>query len=722
MADIEGELSLGDRGAASGSEARVNVLIIGSLAVFSSLRNRLSEGADLSISQVDDPEGLLDVLPRHETGLMVLDLVACRKRLRRLAALVRSLRLAPRRVILVTPEGPAPELADLARQIPGAQLVMGQHRLEERVAEAVASALSANLRQAPRTTALGPAEVVLEDGTNSSGELVNLSESGVLISMKHSVATGAQVRVRFTLAGQELDLMAICVRPGGFRFQAAPASLRSLIAEAMAMPRTAPDQATELPQEPVLRLIDASCRLAGCEVLQPLTLSLRRGERVALIGPSGGGKTTLLRLMGMAIEPSAGEVHAFGVLAKTVHGRRLRALQCRVATIHQHLELIPQASVLHNVIAGRLGRMSLARAALALVSRKEAQKVEKVLDQVGIVSKIYERVDALSGGERQRVAIARALYQEPDVILADEPLASVDPARAAEIVDLLVQASAEKTMVVSTHQLEPVLPYVSRVIGLRMGRVLFDKPASKLEIEDLARLYESSRALRTSSPAPDASPVPAAPIEVLNIAASNTPGENILPIAVVEFLRDWPGLKVNLAVSQSTRALEDLVSRRIDLAFVGMRVPRADLQFEEFAEDEIILVAAPSFSGIWNGAVVPSLAARLPRVDREAGSGTRATVEDHFVNLGVPLDPSAVVLEAGNQPMLKLAVETGLGVAFVPRVSVRTELNEGRLREVPIDMLKIPRRVFAVWRRDVVLSPAARKFLEVARNAWSRQK
>jgi phosphonate transport system ATP-binding protein len=446
-----------------------------------------------------------------------------------------------------------------------------------------------------------------------------------------------------------------------------------------------------------------------------LTLTIRSGERVAVIGPSGAGKTTLLRLLNTSLSPSEGTVEVLGGNPALLGPSQLRALRVRVATVYQQLLLVPQVSVLQNVVAGRLGKMPLWKAVLALVSRAEAARVWSVLEQVGIEEKIYERVDRLSGGEQQRVAIARALYQEPEVLIADEPVASVDPTRSEEIVELLGKVGQGRTLLVSTHRLEALLPVISRVIGIRGGQILFDKYKSELNLDDLAQLYESQKGTRPPSAPRPVSPGAYSSAGVAFIGASNTPGEFILPKLVREFVQDCPGVRVSLSVKGTAEITKDLLGGRLDLAFVGARTPNPALHFEEFAQDEIILVAAPSFNALPAGSISASQVALIPRVEREPGSGTRAVVEDHFANMGIPLSPAAVALEVGTLIGLKAAVISGIGAAFTSRRAVQSELAAGVLRELPVQSVKIPRRIFVAWRSAGELPLAARSFLEVAR-------
>jgi phosphonate transport system ATP-binding protein len=483
-----------------------------------------------------------------------------------------------------------------------------------------------------------------------------------------------------------------------------------------------PPASTVRPPSPAaLALAGAGRRYGGLEALRPLSITVAAGERVAVVGPSGAGKSTLLRLLNTSLAPSSGHVAVLGREVPSLSARDLRALRARVGTIYQQLHLVPQASVMQNVVSGRLGRISLGRALLALLSRAEAERVRAVLTQVGIPEKIYERVDRLSGGEQQRVAIARALYQEPEIVIADEPLASLDPARAAEIMELLARTFAGRTLVVSTHRLEPLLPHVSRVLGLRAGALVFDLPSAALSLDDLARLYESTRGTSATSPRSDGAPAEPAPVEgLVAVGASNTPGEFVLPRAVREFVRAHPGVKVSLAVKDSAEVTADLRAGRVEVAFVGARAEDPQLHFEDFVQDEIVLVAAPSLA-LPPEPLPAEVVARLPRVEREVGSATRAVAEDHFENLGAPLDPAAVALEVGTLVGLRAAVLSGVGVAFASRLAVLDELEAGHLRVLRVDGVRIPRHLFVAWRRGATLSPGARRFVEIARRSCARR-
>ncbi|MBI4607779.1 MAG: phosphonate ABC transporter ATP-binding protein [Candidatus Rokubacteria bacterium] len=229
----------------------------------------------------------------------------------------------------------------------------------------------------------------------------------------------------------------------------------------------------------------------GSVAVDGVSLTLGPGEHVAFIGPSGAGKTTLFRILNLTLRPSSGSVRLGGVDVSRLGEAELRTARRRIGTIYQQGNLVGRLRVVHNVLAGNLGRWSTPKALASLVRPREAGSAERALGQVGIAEKLYARTDELSGGQQQRVAIARVLVQDPDVILADEPVSSVDPSLAVSIVTLLRDLSAEsrKTLLVNLHSVELALASFPRIVGIRDGRVLFDLAPDKVTGELLRTLY-----------------------------------------------------------------------------------------------------------------------------------------------------------------------------------------------------------------------------------------
>jgi phosphonate transport system ATP-binding protein len=237
----------------------------------------------------------------------------------------------------------------------------------------------------------------------------------------------------------------------------------------------------------------------GTIAVNDVTLDIQAGECVAVIGPSGAGKTTLFRLLNVTLRPTSGRLWFDDVEMESLSGRRLRQLRRRIGTVYQQHNLVPQLRVIHNVLAGRLGRWSLPKALFSLVSPQERHLALRALEQVGIPEKLYTRTAHLSGGQQQRVAIARALVQDPDVILADEPVSSVDPTLGRSIMELLVRLADthKKTLVANLHAVSFALDLFPRVIGFRQGGVAFDLHPAAISDTMMTDLYVDM----TTSPA-----------------------------------------------------------------------------------------------------------------------------------------------------------------------------------------------------------------------------
>jgi phosphonate transport system ATP-binding protein len=230
-------------------------------------------------------------------------------------------------------------------------------------------------------------------------------------------------------------------------------------------------------------------------VLTDVNLRIERGEHVALVGPSGAGKTTLIGLFNGTLYPTQGEVRTLGHNLTSLPAAARRKIQREIGTIHQQFHLVNNLRVIHNVNAGHLGRWSFAKALLSMFWPLEVETARTALEQVGIAEKLFEMTSHLSGGQQQRVALARALVQDPQVILADEPIASLDPERGRELMDLLRQLSRAtgKTLVTSIHSAEFARSHFQRVIGLREGRISFDCAAQDVTPMMLEALYRIDR-------------------------------------------------------------------------------------------------------------------------------------------------------------------------------------------------------------------------------------
>lgn len=239
----------------------------------------------------------------------------------------------------------------------------------------------------------------------------------------------------------------------------------------------------------------------GVVGLQRTSLTFERREFVVLLGLSGAGKSTLLRTLNHLTRPTEGQV-VLGRDAPLQPGRALREHRRASAMIFQQHQLIDRYSALQNVMMGRLGYYPSWRTLWPL---PEAERVFglQCLERVGLLDKALQRVDQLSGGQRQRVGIARALAQRPQLILGDEPVASLDPATARKVLDLIHRIAMQDSVpaVVSLHQLDLARAYADRIIGLSKGGVVFDGPPGQLAEADLRRIYGSLHAAR--APVPD---------------------------------------------------------------------------------------------------------------------------------------------------------------------------------------------------------------------------
>jgi phosphonate transport system ATP-binding protein len=229
----------------------------------------------------------------------------------------------------------------------------------------------------------------------------------------------------------------------------------------------------------------------GVRALDDMSLEVQDGEFVSIVGLSGAGKSTLLRCINRLVEPTAGRVVLDGVDITAASGAELRRLRCRIGIIFQQFNLVNRSSVLTNVLTGCLGTTSPVQ---SLVGRFESEDYERAfanLERVGILDKSYQRADTLSGGQQQRVGIARALMQEPRIILADEPVASLDPATSHSVMKYLEQVNREDGIIVlcNLHFLSLARRYATRVIALKDGRLVFDGLPKEIGPERFRQIY-----------------------------------------------------------------------------------------------------------------------------------------------------------------------------------------------------------------------------------------
>lgn len=229
----------------------------------------------------------------------------------------------------------------------------------------------------------------------------------------------------------------------------------------------------------------------GQRALQGVTLTVERGARVAVIGPSGAGKTSLLRIAATALRASEGRVELLGARPWQIGARPLRALRARIGLVHQAPPIPPRLRVITAVLAGRLGAWSSGRALVSLLVPVDIAGAQAALARLDLADRLFDRCDRLSGGQLQRVGMARVLYQAPELLLADEPVSALDPALADMAVgELIAQSEATgATLVASLHAVDLALKWFDRIVGLRAGVVVFDAPAAAVSRAMLQELY-----------------------------------------------------------------------------------------------------------------------------------------------------------------------------------------------------------------------------------------
>lgn len=231
----------------------------------------------------------------------------------------------------------------------------------------------------------------------------------------------------------------------------------------------------------------------GQRALNRIALSAGSGERIAVIGPSGAGKTSLLRLLATSLRPGDGRIEVLGQSPWTLSARQLKQLRCRIGMVHQAPPIPPRQRVITAILAGRLGVWPGWKSMLSLVYPADIAGANEQLARLELADRLFDRCDQLSGGQLQRVGVARVLYQRPELILADEPVSAMDPVLAnLTLGELRKEADTRAaTLVASLHAVDLALRWFPRIVGLKSGEIVFDLPAGRVTDALLRELYAS---------------------------------------------------------------------------------------------------------------------------------------------------------------------------------------------------------------------------------------
>jgi phosphonate transport system ATP-binding protein len=230
---------------------------------------------------------------------------------------------------------------------------------------------------------------------------------------------------------------------------------------------------------------------AGHPVLKNVSFTVAPRGMTAIIGPSGTGKSSLIRCINRLVDPTSGEILFLGQDLSKLSGAELRQARRRIGMVFQEYNLVERLSVIENVLTGRLGYVAVWRAWLRKFQTADIARAFHLLDAVGLGKLATERADQLSGGQRQRVGIARALMQEPDLLLADEPTSSLDPKTSVEIMELIARRAGEADIpvIVNIHNVGLARRFADRIIGMSKGEIVFDGPPRELKDEHLLKIY-----------------------------------------------------------------------------------------------------------------------------------------------------------------------------------------------------------------------------------------
>lgn len=232
----------------------------------------------------------------------------------------------------------------------------------------------------------------------------------------------------------------------------------------------------------------------GFTALKNVNLNIEQGEFVAIIGLSGAGKSTILRCINRMHDIQQGTLTVDGVDVESLSGKALRRFRRKVGMIFQSFNLVSRSTVIKNVLTADVPDMPFWRVLFGIFTKEQKMRALESLDKVGILDKAYTRCDQLSGGQQQRVALARTLNQNPSIILADEPVASLDPVTAHQVMSDFVRINKEYkiTILLNIHHVDLALNYCDRVIGVRAGEIVFDGPASSITQEQLDEVYNGT--------------------------------------------------------------------------------------------------------------------------------------------------------------------------------------------------------------------------------------
>jgi len=252
------------------------------------------------------------------------------------------------------------------------------------------------------------------------------------------------------------------------------------------------DATSSRDRTPAVRVVGLRKEFGSTVALDDVTLDVRTGELTVIIGLSGSGKSTLLRHLNGLHRPTAGSVEVLGRDVVALKGKGLRELRRDVGFVFQQFNIVGRLTAMENVLSGALGRLRGPRFGVRAYPKQLRREALELLDRVGIGDRAFQRTDTLSGGQQQRCAIARTIMQRPRIVLADEPVASLDPEISGQVMEVLMRICTEEglTVLCSLHQVDLALGWADRLVGLRDGQLVLDKPAAGLSTEEVMAVYQ----------------------------------------------------------------------------------------------------------------------------------------------------------------------------------------------------------------------------------------